>query len=345
MNKKWKSAAEEMTKLKEEFLQTRSTLSISVHKTLIYRALPMLSRLAPETGEFYCRIKDILIDEVCHPDRTGDYEKGAGRHYYCVTDSHGIKKRPSHGYYKNGIRKYAKSARSMLEEDYTMALTMYMAGFRKIAAGYLARAIHMLSDICCLPHATGMTYFSSKGNIHKAYESMARAMYPDSVPERMITKDQLHILDSENGFGEAVNSIAEAQINEPKQLLSDPVGSVKNRLYIAEGAVAAILFKFYNDVSGKSRVSRYITNNSRICGHDISIDISENGLILIKDGIPLSVMTDKKTSCTLFRAAHRFNGMYTFSPVSDDKGRVIILDSNSLRAMNPNRKKQMYMIK
>lgn len=342
MNNKWKTAAAEMTKLREHFLAVRKSESISVHKTLVYRALPMLCSLIPEAEEFYRPLKETIIAYVCRPDSKGDYEKGAGRHYYCVTDSRGIKKRPSKGYYKNGIRKFAKSARSMLEEDYTMALTMYKAGFRENAVKYFARAVHMLSDICCLPHATGMTYFSNKSEIHKNYEDLARAMYPDSVPVRSITMDKLHIFDSQKGFGEALNAIAEAQIGEPEELLSDPVKSITNRLYKTEEAVAAMLYRFMKDASDTFANSRYIADNAHISCHDVSVRITEDGLTLEEKGSPISVKIDKKRSCTLFRAAHRFDGMYTFSPIDDDKGRVVLLKSHKLRSFNPHRENQLY---
>ncbi len=344
MNKKWKTAAAEMTRLKEHYLSVRKSESVSVHKTLVYRALDMVCSLIPEAGDFYIPITDTIISNVCRPDSKDDYEKGAGRHYYCVTNSHGIKKHPTMGYYKNGIRKYAKSARSMLEEDYTMALTMYKSGFIEISGEYFARAIHMLSDICCLPHAAGMTYFSNMSAIHKAYESMAKAMYPDSVPEHRITKNTLHLLDSESGFGDALNTAAEAQISEPKELLSDPEKSIINRIYKAEEAVAAILYRFMTDALDVSGKSRYIISNSRISGCGIIINVTEKGLVLTENDKEISIRTDQNTICTLFRAAHRFNGLYTFSPVSDDKGRVIILNRRILRPFNPRKENIFYRI-
>lgn len=345
MNNKWKNAAANMTRLKEHFLAIRKSESISVHKTLVYRAMSMICSLIPEAGNFYLPLTDIIISNVCSPDSKGDYEKGKGRHYYCAVNSHGMQKYPSGGYYKNGIGEYAKSARSMLEEDYTMALTMYKAGFTENAAKYLARAIHMLSDICCLPHATGMTYFSRKAMIHKTYEALARAMYPDSVPEHTITKEKLHIFNSEKGFGDALNAIVEDQTDEPDELLSDPVSSISARLGKTEEVVAAMLYRFMGDVSDTAEKAHYIAESSRISGYDIKIGITEDGIKFTEKGSPFSVKAGQKSNCDLFRAAHRFDGMYTFSPVSDDKGRVVILKNRRLRSFNPNRKKQFYSVK
>jgi len=344
MNKKWKKAAAEMTRLTEHYLSVRKSERISVHKTLVRRALALLCGIIPEAAEFYLPLTDTIIANVCRPDSTGDYEKGTGRHYYCVTNSHGMRKFPSEGYYKNGIRKFAKSARSMFEEDYTMALTMYKAGFIGKSAGYFARAVHMISDISCLPHVTGMTYYSSKKDIHKTYESLARAMYPDALPERRISMETLRFFDSEKGFGDAVNAIAEAQADEPKELLTDPVKSITNRLYKAEEVVAALMYRFMKDVSGNSAVNGCICDKSYISRHDICINITEDGLSLEQNGSAFSVPIDKKNNGNLFRAAHRSDGAYTFSPVSDSKGRSVILRSRKLRPFNPNRKNQLYRI-
>ncbi len=344
MNRKWKKTNIEMKKLTEYYLSVRKSERKSVHKILVQRALPMLCELIPETAEFYLPLTDIIISNVCRPDSTGDYEKGTGRHYYCVSNAYGMRKFPSRGYYKNGIRKFAKSARSMFEEDYTMAITMYKAGFTHKAAIYFARAIHMISDICCLPHVTGMTYYSSKKEIHKSYESLARAMYPDALPERSISAKELELFITDNGFGKAVNSITEAQYGESDTLHDDPVKSIANRLYKAEEVVATLMYRFMRDVSGNSAVNGCICDKSYISRHDICINITEDGLCLEHNGTPISVMTDKKNSCDIFRAAHRFDGLYTFSPISDKNGRSLILRSRKLSPFNPHRDNQLYRI-
>lgn len=344
MSRKWKKTNTEMKKLTEYYLSVRKSERKSVHKTLVQRAFSMLSGIIPEAAEFYLPLNDIIISSVCRPDSTGDYEKGTGRHYYCVTNSRGIRKFPSKGYYKNGIRKYAKSARTMFEEDYTMALTMYKAGYTNKAAVYFARAVHMISDICCLPHVTGMTYYSSKKEIHKAYESLARAMYPDALPERSISMETLCFFNPEKDFGDALNDIAEAQADDIGELHEDPVKSITNRLYKAEEAVAALMYRFMCDTLTSSGISGFIADNAVISGQNISISVSTDGLRLLQDEAPLSVMTDKKTRCNLFRAAHRFDGLYTFSPVSDKNGRSLIIRNRKLRPFNPHRDKQLYRI-
>ena len=344
MNKKWRNTAAKMRKLAKHYLSVRKSERISVHKTLVHRALALLYAVVPDAAEFYLPLTDVIIRNVCRPDNTGDHEKGSGRHYYCVTNSRGIRKLPSKGYYKNGIRKYAKSARTMFEEDYTMALTMYKAGYTGKSAGYLARAIHMLSDICCLPHVTGMTYYSDKKDIHKTYESLARAIYPDALPEQRITLKELQLLITENGFGDALNDIAEAQTEEISGLHDDPVKSITNRLYKAEETVAALMYRFMHDASASSGISGFIADKDIISEHDICITVSPDGLQLLQNGSPISVMTDKKNSCDIFRASHHFDGLYTFSPVSDKNGRSLIIRNRKLRSFNPHRDRQLYRI-
>lgn len=343
MNKKYKAAAAEMNRLKDDFLNRRASKSISVHKNLIYRALDLLNDVKPETRDFFSNFITIMIGEVCCPDSAGDYEKGAGRHYYCAADFHGRKKHPRAGYFRNGTGRFAKSARTMLEEDYTMALTMEMAGFKEPAAGFLARAIHMVSDICCLPHATGMTYFSPMGVVHKAYEDLARAMYPDALPSQNVTLSQLRIFNTSYGFGDALNEIASAQINEREQILTDPVSAITHRLYIAEKVVAAMLLAYYDDVNGINPEPRYIAENAVISDYGITLRVTEKGIILIRNGKEIECRVRKETG-TLFRAAHRCNGGFTFSPVISEKGRVLVLPGGKLRNFNPCRRNQSYMV-
>lgn len=343
MNKKYKAAAAEMNRLKDVFLGKRKSKSISVHKNLICRALALLDDIKPESAEFFNSFITIMIGEVCCPDSAGDYEKGAGRHYYCASDFHGRKKHPRAGYFRNGTGRFAKSARTMLEEDYTMALIMEMAGFREPAARYLARAIHMASDICCLPHATGMTYFSPMGIVHQAYEGLARAMYPDALPPQTVTLSQLRIFNTSCGFGDALNEIASVQIGEREQILTDPVRAITHRLYNAEKVVAAMFLAYYDDVKGISSEPRYIAENSVMSDYGITFRITEKGIILVRNGKEIESRVKKETS-TLFRAAHRYDGRFTFSPVISEKGKVIVLPGGKLRNMNPCRRNQSYVV-
>lgn len=337
---KWKRAAETMQMLLEEYTKKRVTEVRSVHKNLIFRTLPVLYGFVPEAEKLFAPQLDIIIDRACAPDRSGDYEKGMGRHYYCGSNASGKKLTSKGGYYKNGIIRFSKSARTMMEEDYTMALTLWRAGFDTPAAEHLGRALHMLEDMSCLPHASRMTYYSSKKMIHQAYEDLAKMMYPDNVSEQEFTESDLRLFDDRECFGDVLNRIVEDEAEEPPQLLTDPETCIKNRIYSAEKAVIALLYRFFEDMHKAPDEAHFITNGMKF-------DLFRNSPPLTAKITPEGIeFYDGDNLCTckflfakeasVFRAAHRKNGSFTFSPVSDQqKGRALVIKKNKLRAFDP----------
>lgn len=336
---KWKNAALNMMRLRAEYEKKRLTEFRSVHKTLIDRALPILYKYWPESEQVLSRHSEVLIDMACAPDRDGDYEKGMGMHYYCGSNSFGLRLKTSGGYYKNGIARFSRSARTMLEEDLTMALTLWKAGFTEQATAHLARAVHMVSDICCLPHSTRMTYFSLKRHIHQSYETLAKWMYPDSVPVQDPPEEVLHIFDDRASLGNTLNSIVEAEVPEIPLLLGDPVQPIINRLHTAEKTVAALLYRFCCDLELEPEKANYISEDMRFDiygdGSPLSVRISENGVSFYKDDVLCTFSLGSKLNAAVFRAAHRRDGLYTFSPVADPKGRMISAGGTKLRSFSP----------
>ena len=342
---KWKAAAAGMISLEAKYASERISERRSVHRTLIYRALPLLYGFVPEAEEMFKPYMEIMIDMVCAPDRDGDYEKGMGRHYYCGTNSFGKRLSPVGGYYKNGIGRFSKSARTMLEEDYTMALTLWKAGFEEPAAIHLVRAIHMISDICCLPHATKMTYYSLKKCIHQSYEDLARSMYPDAVPEQNITESDLHLFDDRNCFGDVLNSIVEKEASEIESVKTEPVKSIIGRLHTAERAVAALFFRFIDDLKHSPDEAHYITDGMKFSIFrnmpPVEARITSEGIEFLNNGSKIECTLGFGFKDSVFRAAHRCNGKYTFSPVHDLKGRALVIEKNKLRPFDP-RKESLY---
>lgn len=343
MQKKWQKAVIEMMNSRDRYSEIRQTSSVSVHKSVIRRALPLLCAHIPDAAGFYTEeVIETMIDEVCCPDSSSDYEKGAGRHYYCGSNSFGMKLIPLGGYYRNGIFRFSKSARTMLEEDYTMALTMWRAGYKKTGIEYFARAIHMLADMCCLPHASRMTYMSHMGKVHKAYESLARAMYPDSVPEDTISSEQLHVFDDRNSFGAVLNNIVSSQRGEVKRLLYESEKAITERLLINEKYAAAFMLRFFEDISSEPEKANYLVSGMKIRGifdnEPLTIDVKEDGIRLLRNDTPIDIRINRECSGNVFRAAHRHDGEFTFSPVSDEKGRAVAHGSGKLISFSPFRK-------
>lgn len=343
---KWKRAALNMMQLRAEYENSRVTEYRSVHKTLIDRALPLLYKYMPEAEQVLTKHFDVLIDMACAPDRDGDYEKGMGMHYYCGANSFGFRLKTSGGYYKNGIAQFSRSARTMLEEDLTMALTLWKAGFTEQATAHLARAVHMVSDICCLPHSTRMTYFSLKRHIHQSYESLAKWMYPDAVPVQEINEEALHIFDDRASLGEPLNSIVEAEVPEIPLLLGDPVPPIINRLHTAERTVAALLFRFCCDLESEPVKANYITDDMSfdIFGDGVpaKIRVTEKGIVFHRNDEICTFNFGSKLTETVFRAAHRRDGCFTFSPVGDTKGRVLAAGGTKLRSFSPHRDELLF---
>lgn len=345
---KWRNAVINMTALREEYLKKRASESVSVHRTLILRGLPLLYEHVPEAKEFFEPIKSRLVENVTCPDRDGDRENGLGRHYYCAVNFMGVRLRPHSGYYKNGAGRFAKSARTMLEEDYTMALAMQRAGFPEQAADYLARAVHMISDLCCLPHATQMTYFSPKKKIHKAYEALARAMYPDSVPVQTLTPEAIRLFYCRESFTNAVNSLAEEQIDEPKLLTKAPDDAIMSRLYAAERAVAALLNRFYEDLSLTSGESFCIYTGAKLTPMGdmppLTAEVTAEGVSFTAASGSLSSEFYRYMCANIFRAAHRHDGLFTLSPINDPNGRCVVSGMDKLRRFDPGNKKLFFAL-
>jgi hypothetical protein len=336
---KWKAAAASMLSLEKKYAAERVSERRSVHKNLVYRALPLLYEYVPQAEDIFKPHLDVLIDMACAPDREGDYEKGMGRHYYCGVNSFGRKLSPVGGYYKNGIGRFSRSARTMFEEDYTMSLTLWNAGFHEQGIIHLARAVHMISDMNCLPHATKMTYYSFKKCIHQSYECLAKTMYPDSVPEQRLAESDLHLFDDRSSFGNVLNRMVEQEATEVSSVKTEPVKSIMARLYSAEKAVAALLFRFISDIDKAPEEAHYITNGMKFSLFRgmpaVEAHITAEGIQFINDSVLVRIKFGFGFTDDLFRAAHRHDGEFTFSPVHDLKGRAIVKEKNKLAAFNP----------
>ena len=317
----------------------------SVHHILLERAYDIVIYNYPQYERILSPMLKYMLHVVKKPDRKGDYENGLGRHYYCAVGYGGVKAVPVCGYYKNGTGSFGKSARTMFEEDHTMALTMYKAGFIKEASSYLGRAVHMLSDMCCLPHALCMTYFSPYAKLHRAYEKLASYIYPDMVPPKKVQRSSLSFFADRESFSHSLNSIAECIKHELPLLHSDPQHEVIIRLYDTESKLAAYLVRFCEDLSMSAARSHYITEGMVCRGADKSsctVHIAEKGIMLIKHGRPEEIYYDPQKSCTFFSAAHRKRDKFTLSPVRCSADRV--LKNKTFSSFDPREREQYFRL-
>ncbi|MCD8329000.1 MAG: hypothetical protein LUC25_07920 [Ruminococcus sp.] len=118
-------------------------------------------------------LKDEIASATLVPDFKGDINKGSGSHYYSPVLKNGKSDAPVSGYYKNRLGRFSKSARTMLEENITMAAIFKASGNEKMYAQSVGRAIHFIMDICCSVHTTNLVSLPFKSNPHHTYEVYA----------------------------------------------------------------------------------------------------------------------------------------------------------------------------
>ena len=333
--------------LTQQYNEKRRTDIKCVHKTLLLRSLIILKHIDPESEKFFSPMVKGMMYFSKRPDRKGDYEKGMGRHYYCAVNYSGRKQQAVNGYYRNGIGNLYCSARTMFEENYTMALTMHRAGLTEQCAEHLGRSIHMISDICCLPHSTGMTYYSSARKMHKAYENFAEAIYPEFVPEQRPEKVK-DLFPDRTSFEADINAIAADTASEMEALYSDPEKEVTERLYATERTIVSLLQRFMADTSLPEKEAHYITNSSgfKILPDSayLTIKVTEKGLVF--HGVNPSPESALNVTRGIFYAAHRHDGLYTISPAKNREGKVLEIINGKiyLRKFNPVHGEQLFRL-
>ncbi len=190
------------------------------------------------------------------PDNKGDRLNGKGMHYYCAQKPNGKECRLDNGYYCNGNKKTAPSPRTMFESEYEMALGLYFAGYKEHVPEYLARATHMLADVCCPAHSCGLTYFSKYGKFHKRYEGVASKLFWfDDEWETVIQKWVALVKEPAaivNDDEELFNSLARTGKSQLNAMLGDDEkameNSIVNQLTLSIANVAMIFKRFADDV-------------------------------------------------------------------------------------------------
>ena len=196
---------------------------------------------------------------------------------------------------------------------------------------FLGRAVHMISDMCCLPHTASMTYYSLGRSFHKAYELLAEAVYPDLVPEQSL--DSLpEIFTSHETFADDLNRIVLETAGALPAVQTDPLSAVKEQLLRTERVVAALLLRFYKDLTEPERKAHFITNGSG-CKlmkdtTPLTIKVTEKGIVL--HGVNPSPESKFNVTDMVFYAAHRHNGLFTLSPAKDNDGKVLEVSNSKL---------------
>lgn len=339
------SSTNNLNKLTKKYLSDREPKC--VHRTLLRRTLIILGEMYPETESFFVPVYKTLMSYSKRPDKKGDYENGMGRHYYCATSVSGRELSPVNSYFRNGSGKFTKSARTMFEEDYTMALIMHRAGYMEKYAEFLGRAVHMLSDMCCIPHASSMTYFSSGRKFHKSYENVAELIYPELVPQQHFPQIPKLFL-SRSSFADDLNKIALETAKGIRIIRESPLDAVKQQLLRTERILAAFLLRFLADSAAHERKAHYITNNSGcrlLKGTSrLAVKVTENGIEF--HGVNPSPESGINVTDTVFYVAHRHDGLFTISPQKDNKGLVLEVSDGKFvwRKFDPVHSEQLFRL-
>lgn len=337
----------ELNALTKQYNEKRSTDIKCVHKTLLLRSLIILKHIDPSSEKFFSPMVRDMMYFSKRPDRKGDYEKGMGRHYYCPINYTGKPQKAVNGYYRNGIGNLHCSARTMFEENYTMALTMHRAGFTEQCAEHLGRAVHMISDMCCLPHSTGMTYYSPARKMHKAYENFAEALYPEFIPEQNPSVIPI-LFPDRTSFETDINAIAAKTASEIKMLIAYPEEEITQRLLTTEITIVSLLKRFMADTALPEKEAHYITNNSGFKilpdSTHLIIKVTEKGLIF--HGVNPSPESSVNVTRGIFYAAHRHDGLFTISPAKDKEGKVLEVCNGKifLRRFDPVHGEQLFRL-
>ncbi len=250
----------------------------SVHRGIVIAAVQLLELEQHPAGKrFSTGDLETLVSEAAAPDVIGDRQQGKGRHYYCAVSPDGTpqQKHPVTGGYRNGRHAAAPSPLTMLEGEYRTALALHRAGRFYPALQSLSRAMHMIADICCPPHSSGLTYFSRYAYHHKRYEARAAELFwgdfgsdPDEyaaarpwaaaaqgfVPYDTYTGLVPHIGEPRSmpgKFTEICNQLSESGADELDAVLgSDPNArdaSIRRRVRLAVANCAALLAAFDRD--------------------------------------------------------------------------------------------------
>ena len=141
------------------------------HEDITTKALGLLEKDGRvKESEFFSKYREEILAGCTKPDRKGDPDKGGGMHYYSICNRKGTTLPATSGYYRNRRGRISKSARTMLEENYTSALCLYKSGKIKEAMNVLGRAAHFIEDMSCTVHVSNIMFFNSKRNIHNAFE-------------------------------------------------------------------------------------------------------------------------------------------------------------------------------
>jgi len=284
------------------------------------------------------------------PDNSDDVDntKLFGWHYYVSRNKNTgelLKTTDIGKYFKNGSGGYLKSARTIFEENYTIALSYYMSykqsenlTYLTKSMYYLGKSLHGIMDMCAAPHSLGIFSGISQNSDHTYFEKYAErnrdVWKADTCPEDLYydfeqekIPDNLNILSSVG---------AEAYKSIKTRISQDIDKDLSKVIPLAEQYIAAVLNKFYYDINTNTDPKCLIENNVyRIKNIDsnkyMTIKSPEK---LNKNYIIQKENTSENINYQYFVARLNTDGTFYFQPLINDNSYVYINWAGNLRLQN-----------
>ncbi len=238
------------------------------HSAIFESALEILKNdKKTEAYKFFEEHNDRISYGVIVPDFKGDRNKGSGMHYYSPCDKNGnLIQKTYTGFYPNRLGKYAPSARTMLEENYTMSFIQFANNMSDMALDSLGRCIHFISDIGCTVHTTNLISLPTKNNPHHNYEKYALA----NMSRFHTTSGDKSLYDAymNKSIGEMLNilSLESAKYYADVKAVKDTTfeNALRNMLSKTEQHAAAFLNAYYEGLSENTANALKAKRNIRI---------------------------------------------------------------------------------
>ena len=258
------------------------------HRDIMSKALDILKKENKiKIYSFFSDFTQELEDGCTAPDRGKDIDHGAGMHYYSCSKPRGKELSETNGYYKSRMGKFLPSARTLMEQNYLSAVSLYRSGKKSAAMTCFARAAHFVSDMGCTVHVSNIRCFDRRGNIHNAFEAHAKTNCKAYTAENLDKRLTKHY--EKDSFQDAMNKLIKYSAQFVKQVRTlDPLrfnDIEQQTLVTTQQHVAALMIRFYNDCTRDTgncllENRNYIINN---LFSGLNFTVTKKGIILAEN--------------------------------------------------------------
>jgi hypothetical protein len=266
-------------------IKTVYAWSKATHEDIVKKSLALLEKeKKTRPVGFYKNYTEQILKGCTQPDEEGDIDHGSGMHYYSSVNQKGKELSTVSGYYKNRNGELVRSARTLFEDNYTSAVSLYKSGKTEQAMISLGRALHFVSDIGCTVHVANIRRIDKPNNVHYAFEKHVTTSCAKHTAESY--DKRLSKYYEKDNVGEALNKLSKYAAKFTDTILHlDPRAFddvAKNTLPVTQQNCMAVLLKFYDD-----------------CNSDKGNYICDKKLYSVKNEISGLMLTASKKGLTL----------------------------------------------